>query len=444
MQNEEVGTERTSQRPINIIDSKIRKLMDQKLCLESYRENIYDNSSEKEHLSIEINKDEFKKEFLKEIKTKLDNNRIKTAEINFNKNLEKEYNNKINELNKRISNNVDENYEKIKLKNYYISLIVLFIAFAVLLIASPIKLSAVIPVIPMGIIIYKILKDRKQASGMKLTREESVSKIINEIEVLKQNKENQRKEAEEKENKLNQEIEKDREELILKYQNNISIGYIEEFLSKSYDEINREIELKENRINTSKFRMQTMENNTKEINSKIENLANIEEELMGAEEERDELISLNKSYNIAKECLEKAYTQVKENISPKFTQNLSDIISKISNNRYKNVTITDSEGINVEIDDGRYIPASRLSVGTIDQMYLSLRLSALNEVSDENMPIILDEAFAYFDNDRLTNILRYIQNNFKDNQIIIFTCSDREKIALDNLKIDYNLINLEK
>lgn len=445
MQNEEVGTERTSQRPINIIDSKIRKLMDQKLSLESYRENIYDNSSEKERLSIEINEDECKKEFLKEIKSKLDNNRIKSAEINFNKNLEKEYNNKINELNKKISNNnVDENYEKINLKNYYISLIVLFIAFAVLLIASPIKLAALIPVIPMGIVIYKILKDRKQASGMKLTREESVSKIINEIEVLKQNKEIQRKEAEEKENKLNQEIEKDREELISKYQNNISIGYIEEFLSKSYDEINREIELKENRINTSKFRMQTMENNSKEINSKIESLANIEEELMGAEEERDELISLNKSYNIAKECLEKAYTQVKENISPKFTQNLSDIISKISNNRYKNVTITDSEGINVEIDDGRYIPASRLSVGTIDQMYLSLRLSALNEVSDENMPIILDEVFAYFDNDRLTNILRYIQNNFKDNQIIIFTCSDREKITLDNLKIDYNLINLEK
>ncbi len=445
MQNEEVGTERTSQRPINIIDSKIRKLIDEKLSLESYKENIYDNSSEKERLSIEIKEDEYKKEFLKEIKSKLDNNRIKNAEINFNKNLEKEYNNKISELNKKISNNnIDENYEKINFKNYYISLIVLFIVFVVLLIASPSKFSAIIPVIPMIIIIYKILKDRKYASGMKLTREESVSKIINEIEVLKQNKETQRREAEEKEDKLNQEIEKDREELISKYKNNISIGYIEDFLGKNYDEINKEIELKENRINTSKFRMQTMENNTKEINSKIESLANIEEELMGAEEERDELISLNKSYNIAKECLEKAYAQVKENISPKFTQNLSDIISKISNNRYKNVTITDSEGINVEIDDGRYISASRLSVGTIDQMYLSLRLSALNEVSDENMPIILDEVFAYFDNDRLTNILRYIQNNFKDNQIIIFTCSDREKNVLDNLKIDYNLINLEK
>ena len=166
--------------------------------------------------------------------------------------------------------------------------------------------------------------------------------------------------------------------------------------------------------------------------------------MQNAEEEKEELISLNNSYNIAKECLERAYSQVKENISPKFTENLCTIISEISNNRYRNIVVTDSEGLNVEIDDGRYIPASRLSVGTVDQMYLSLRLSALDEISDETMPIILDEAFAYFDNDRLTNILRYIDKNFKNNQIIIFTCSDREQSVLDNLKIDYNLINLEK
>lgn len=445
MQNEEVGTERTSQRPINIVEAKIRKLMDQKMNLESYRENSFDNSSEKERLIQEIKEDEYKKEFLKEIKSKQDNNRIKNAEINFNKNLEQEYDKKINELNKKISsNNIDENYEKINLKNYYISLIVLFITFVILLVFVPVKFAAIIPIIPMLIIIWKILKDKKKLSNTNLTRKESVEKILSEIEVLKQNQEIQRMEAENKEEKLNQEKEKDREELISKYQNKINIGYIEEFLGKSYDEINREIEFKENRINTSKFKMQAMENNTKEINSKLEVLSSIEEELMEAEEERDELLSLNNSYNIAKECLEKAYTQVKENISPQFIQNLSDIISKISTGRYKNVVVTDSEGLNVEIDDGRYIPASRLSVGTIDQMYLSLRLSALNEISDENMPIILDEAFAYFDNDRLANILKYINNNFKENQIIIFTCSDREKNVLDNLNIDYNLIKLEK
>ena len=77
-------------------------------------------------------------------------------------------------------------------------------------------------------------------------------------------------------------------------------------------------------------------------------------------------------------------------------------------------------------------------------MYISLRLSALNEISEETMPIILDEAFAYFDNERLANILKYLKSNFKYNQIIIFTCSKREIDILEQLNIEYNTINLEK
>ena len=58
------------------------------------------------------------------------------------------------------------------------------------------------------------------------------------------------------------------------------------------------------------------------------------------------------------------------------------------------------------------------------------------------MPIILDEAFAYYDEERLENILKYLNEECKDNQIIIFTCTDREKNILGKEKIEYNLINL--
>ena len=75
-------------------------------------------------------------------------------------------------------------------------------------------------------------------------------------------------------------------------------------------------------------------------------------------------------------------------------------------------------------------------------MYLSLRLSALKEVTQEKMPIILDEAFAYFDNERLENILKYLNENFSENQIIIFTCSKREEEILEKLNITYNIVNL--
>lgn len=64
------------------------------------------------------------------------------------------------------------------------------------------------------------------------------------------------------------------------------------------------------------------------------------------------------------------------------------------------------------------------------------------ELAKESMPIILDEAFAYYDDKRLNNILYYINEEFKDNQIIILTCTNREKEILDKLNIEYNLIEM--
>ena len=442
-QNEEVGTERTSQRPINIVENKIRKLMEQKRNLEIYKDSIYDNSLEKEQLKMELDDLETKKSFLKDVKNKLDNNRLKNAELNFNKNLENEYEKKIEELNKKIANNeVEKKYEKINFRNYYISLIVLIITFIILMATKPERLLNFIVVVPIVLIMYKVLKERKNLDKTEHNRTDSTYKIVSEINILKENIEKQRLVSREKESKLKEEIEREKDELTDKYIKKLDLGFIDENIEKSYDELLKEIEDKEKRINTIKFKLQTMEISSKDINDKLDNLATIEEELDDAKTEKEELLSLNNSYNIAKECLEKAYNLVKENISPKFTNNLCEIISKISDNRYSNVILSDTEGLKVELPNGNYIPASRLSVGTIDQMYLSLRLSALKEVTQEKMPIILDEAFAYFDNERLENILKYLNENFSENQIIIFTCSKREEEILEKLNITYNIVNL--
>ena len=133
---------------------------------------------------------------------------------------------------------------------------------------------------------------------------------------------------------------------------------------------------------------------------------------------------------------------MKHDISPQFEQNLCEIISSITNEKYKNIKINDEVGILVEVENGEYMTADRLSIGTIDEMYLSLRLSTLSEISSENLPIILDETFAYFDNQRLKNILHYLQDKKYNHQIIIFTCSNREEEILKQLKIEYHLINI--
>ena len=145
------------------------------------------------------------------------------------------------------------------------------------------------------------------------------------------------------------------------------------------------------------------------------------------QEELKQLENKNNSFNIAKEVLQIAYEKMKNNVTPKFTKNLSQTINKISNGKYNKVTINDEEGLMVELENGEYITADRLSIGTIDQLYLSLRLSMAEEISEEKMPVILDEAFAYFDDYRLENALKFLVEELEENQIILFTCTKREE-----------------
>ena len=41
-----------------------------------------------------------------------------------------------------------------------------------------------------------------------------------------------------------------------------------------------------------------------------------------------------------------------------------------------------------------------------------------------------------------TNILKYLDEKYKTHQIILFTCTNREKEILEKIKVPYNLIEL--
>lgn len=58
------------------------------------------------------------------------------------------------------------------------------------------------------------------------------------------------------------------------------------------------------------------------------------------------------------------------------------------------------------------------------------------------MPVVLDETFAYFDKERLENVLELLNNEYKDKQILILTCTNREEEILKNKGISYNKVSL--
>lgn len=458
-QLDEIGTDRSSGKPINISISKINKYEEEIKELEIYKEKQYNIEKEINDLKKEIEKEKNKEKYLKELKEKKDEERIENEKINFNdkilnkneESIEKNKNEIEDLINKKekIESNKIEN--KINGKIYFILIFIFCLsAIAIYVIIKNITFSMILCILAIGLLILyfinknKVLKQNKKVlekiNKINYEFDEKISSLKNEIKILEENngeQKNEIKKINEKINSLKNEKEKIKNKYIYKL-NNEELNLL--FNCIDYNEI---IDNVQNLIRIKELNLNTLELNNKNIIENLENLINLEELLQIEKQNYEELKEKNDKINMAKMLIEKAYEKMKNSVTPKFTSNLSENIFEISDGKYKKVTINDDEGIIVELPNGKYVSAEKLSGGTIEQLYLSLRLSMAKEISDENMPIILDEAFAYYDDERLKNTLEFLSNKFKENQIILFTCTNREKEVLDKLNKNYKIITLE-
>ena len=437
---EEVGTERTVGRPLNLISEKINKINKEKNNLEETILNIDELEKKEKNIKNKIKEKEIKINLLKEIKKIKEKNNYENEKIKINNNLKEEERVKINNLEKKLNEN------KIKKENKnLINIIIFTLLFILNIILFIFKINKIINIILFAITlifgVFTVLKIIKNNNKIKEKNKEQ-KRYLTEIEIIQNNI-----------NKIQKNIDKKNEENIQKnkieknkikntYKNEIDENEINYLLEENINEINNILENLNNEISSLKLQLHTNEIDYNNIIKKSEEKAKLEEQLEGSLEEKEEILKLANSINIAKTALENAYNKMKEEITPKFTKNLSNIVGKISSKKYNKIRFIDGQGLIVELDNGEYINANKLSIGTIDQLYLSLRLSAMQEITQEKMPVILDEVFAYYDNERLENILKYLNENYKENQIIIFTCSNREKEILDKNEIKYNYINL--
>ena len=438
-QLEEIGTERSQDRPINKVINKINKLKNEKKELEEYEDKKYEIEKESNLIKNKIKELNIKLEFLNKLK-KIKNIYLEEKnKININKEIIEEYNKKINYLEiekEKINNSKNKNdNKKIKINKYIftdIFLLIIFILINLYLKNNLFNLIYIFLLIPILIYLYK---NNKLKNNYKKELKEinyNLEKINNEINLLNENKNNKINEL----NNLEKEIEnKIKNELIT---NKFNMSNYEQIIYNN--EIEEKINIINKEINEKKLEEHKLMLDKENIFPKIDKLVNVQEELEYAINEYNELKNNSEIVDIAKEYLEKAYKNMKENITPKFSKQLSKTISKISDEKYKNIKITDNNII-VETENGNYVPISVLSEGTIQQLYFSLRMAILEEISKENLPIFLDESFVFFDKNRLMNTINYLNNNYK-NQIIIFSCTEREKEILNKLNIKYNLINM--
>ena len=470
---DEIGTQRSREKPINIINKKIEDLEQKKQELEKYEDIKYEIEENKNKLEEEISDLNNKNNLLKEIKIINEKEKIEKEKIKIKENIKKEniekiklIKEKINKIknenknifeinNEKTKNNKKINNEKNKLNKkiiivFIFLLIINFLQF--IFIKNKLINYIFLLTVPMTLIYFIISKNKlnKKIKKQKNIDENNlkniekinleINNLNNEINLLEKNNNNLEKEINNLKSNLNLKINLEKEKIKNKYLNKIEKSEIINFIN--LENINYEIEKLQNEINNKKIRSHTLELDKKNIEPKLDNLSKIEEELVNNNERMSTLNKLNLSFELAKEILAESYEEMRNTVTPKFTQELSKNISEITEKKYSKIMFNDEQGLIVELESGNYVPASKLSIGTIDQLYLSLRLSMIDELSEENLPIIIDEAFAYYDTERLTNILKYLDEKYKTHQIILFTCTNREKEILEKIKVPYNLIEL--
>lgn len=331
---EEVGTPRTTDKPLNNILEKISYLNNEKEKLNEYINRKELIEKQKELIQNNLNKKEIKLNLIKELKIIKEEANKEEEKINYINKRKNEYNEKINNLKNKIKTNNNDNKKEIK---KYPELLIFGILIILNVIAGSININKYINYILITIsiiyLLFNFINYFKNGKKNKINNEieiNNLNKINNEIELLEKEFNNEEKEFNELNNNLK--IINNKLELIKnKYNNKINLEEINILLENKLEIINNKYDLLSKEIIDNKLELNIINNQEKDISNKLEEKASYEEELSNLEEQKNELLSLQTSINLARETLEESYNKMKSEFTPKFTKELSKLSEEISN-----------------------------------------------------------------------------------------------------------------
>lgn len=420
----EVGTERSQLKPLNITISKIDDYQNKIQDIKQYENERFEITQEIADIQEEINKESENRNIYDEVKKIIDNDKIEQEKIDEKYKTVKENKAKMEQYKEELDKTENEkNAERKKhikiriLANVILSIIAISLVF--------LPRNIILVAIPILIVIFIIINMKHSKN------EDNTSELTNKLEFLQNTTNSVENEIKTMQDELYKKDEAEKNRIITKCNNED----ISSLFSSKIDEV---ISENTRSVEQNEIKKHKLEIDKQEIEKKFEKLAEYEENLEIEKRRLEELEHKQKIIKETMEILNKSYEDMKENVAPKFNKNLSKNIEVFSNEKYKEITITDK--IFVKLDNGENVPIEKLSTGTIEQIYLAFRLSVIEEISKEKMPIVLDEAFAYYDDERLLQTLKFL--DIISNQIIILTCTKREKSLLDKAQIRYNLIEL--
>ena len=129
---------------------------------------------------------------------------------------------------------------------------------------------------------------------------------------------------------------------------------------------------------------------------------------------------------IAQETLAAARAELQRRFAPRITQKAQQLLGRMTEGRYHSIAMGEDFSLRAGAGQEETLhDALWRSDGTVDQLYLALRLAVAEELTP-NVPLILDDALVRFDDSRMREAVSILRDLAQNRQVILFTCQGRE------------------
>ena len=182
-----------------------------------------------------------------------------------------------------------------------------------------------------------------------------------------------------------------------------------------------------------------------ELEKRLDHLAHCKDQTESLKQvlaENDRIREEITAIDLALETMTKLSATIRDSFGLYLNKTASELISGITGGIYDSMSV--DESLNVFMNTRtRLVPVEQVSSGTMDQIYLALRLAAAKLIQPEGdyMPLIFDDSFVLYDEDRLHTALKWLKKAYPG-QIIIFTCHQREAQMMTADQIAYHLVTM--
>ena len=130
---------------------------------------------------------------------------------------------------------------------------------------------------------------------------------------------------------------------------------------------------------------------------------------------------------LAQQTLTAATEQLQRRFAPRITERARNLFSRLTDGRYDRLNLTRELAVDTAAAGELTLHSAQWrSEGTVDQLYIALRLAVAEELTPD-APLVLDDALVRFDDKRLKNALQVLEETAQTRQVILFTCQSREK-----------------